>query len=334
MGDAFDSTAFATPHQCVWTHLCEAPSNDDASVWALSRCLECDLVRLTDIPTVDVAYPREYYGGGEKKFVPGIEAISHIRPALMSRAIRFCEKKARTEDRQPRVLDVGCGRGYLLHDLAARGWSCAGIDIPGSPLPRDAGARNLDCRLGDACKLPWANGLFDLVVINHVLEHVHDPWAACREAARVLRDRGLLYVGVPNYGSFQSRLFGPQWFPLELPRHIYHFSSTSLERLLTETGFSAHYWATRSFRQGVFAWTQSALNILDRSTPNRLLGVLKKESPLMCTKSIAHVALAGIIAPAGVIEVCLTSALGSGSVLAVICSKSISSLRISGNTQP
>ena len=308
-------------HRCTWSHLCDALSNDDQTLWPLSRCGQCGLVRLTEIPGTDVAYPQEYYGSGERKFLPGIETISHVRPALMTNAIRHCTDIARRENRQPRVLDVGCGRGYLLRDLAAKGWSCAGIDIPGSPLPIDAAKLGLDCRNGDACLLPWPSNFFDLVVINHVLEHVRDPWAACLEANRVLCKRGLLYVGVPNYGSFQSRLFGTNWFPLELPRHIYHFAAASLGLLLRQTGFTPRRWETRSFRQGVFAWIQSALNVVDRSKPNRLLSIIKGETSPANARSLVHLATACCLAPLGLLEVCFASLFGSGSVLIVVCEK-------------
>jgi len=321
MHEGFRPCNASSSLKCMWSHLCDAPSKDDHKLWPLSVCSECGLVRLTEIPDLEIAYPQEYYGSGERKFLPGIEAISHVRPVLMTNAIRRCASIARCENRQPRVLDVGCGRGYLLRDLAANGWSCAGIDIPGSPLPIDAAKLGFDCRTGDACSLPWPENSFDLVVINHVLEHVSDPWAACLEARRVLRERGLLYVGVPNFGSFQRQLFGGNWFPLELPRHIFHFTARSLGLLLQRTGFTPRHWATRSFRQGVFAWIQSALNVVDRSKPNRLLAIIKGETSLASVRSLGHLVIACCLAPLGILEVCLASLFRSGSVLAVVCDK-------------
>ncbi len=305
-------------HNCIWRSLCDVPCADDGQSWPLEFCDTCGLVRLARLPSPGEAYPATYYGTGRKKFLPGVEFLSHLSPALMNAAVSLAAAAAH-RPRRPRVLDVGCGRGYLLRRFKALGWSPSGIDIEGSPLPIDD--EGLDCHRAGAASLPWPDETFDLVVINHVLEHVAEPWTACAEAARVLRPNGVLYVGVPNFGSIQSRLFGSYWFPLEIPRHVFHFKSQPLRALVGEAGFSIVRQSTRSFRQGVFAFLQSTLNWLDSRRQNLLLSVLKGQTTAMTFPSLCHVAAAALLLPIAFAETTFSWILGRGSVIILVCRK-------------
>lgn len=98
------------------------------------------------------------------------------------------------------VLDVGCGSGHALAAIrrmlpAAR---LTGIDLSPFLLARaeERIAGEVELVHGDAAGLPWADGTFDAVVTQHALGHMPRAAAvaAWREAARVLRPKGRLYV--------------------------------------------------------------------------------------------------------------------------------------------
>jgi SAM-dependent methyltransferase len=59
---------------------------------------------------------------------------------------------------------------------------------------------------GDLLGLPFADGTFDLILCNHVIEHIPDDVGALRELARILKSDGLLLIGVPNEGCGLARL--------------------------------------------------------------------------------------------------------------------------------
>ena len=306
-------------HECQWEKLWEAPAAEGNKHWPLEICRSCGLARLSRTPTMAEAYPSEYYGSAAKKFLPGFESLSHVPPVLLSDAERMAKRNASTEGRQPSILDIGCGRGYLLKRLQRAGWTCAGIDIPESPLP--ISEPGFDCRHGDASSLPWDDDSFDLVVLNHVLEHVPDPLLACREAARVLRRGGVLYVGVPNFGSWQSRLFGRNWFPLEIPRHLSHFRPEALAVLISKAGMCCGQFKTWSLTQGAFGFVQSALNAIDGSNRNLFLSLVKGRSTASWARSALHSAGAFLLLPLGIIETFLASLCRQGPVIALIAEK-------------
>lgn len=309
----------AASHGCQADWIMEVPAAEGGATWPLNGCLKCGLVRLGRLPTISEAYPPEYFGNLDKKFLPFFEFISHQRPALLKRAEDLAAQLARSERRAPSVLDVGCGRGYLLKRLRRQGWNCAGIDIPESPVPKKK--NGMDCRVGDASALPWSSGLFDLVVLNHVLEHVVDPWRACREAARVLRTGGILYLGVPNYASWQSRLFGAAWFPLEIPRHIFHFGPTTLLRVVSSAGLKPSASSTWSLIQGTFGFIQSALNRIDVRRRNAFLALIKGQQKAPPYVLVRQTLIACFLLPLAIFETLFSSVFGHGPIIALVAIK-------------
>jgi 2-polyprenyl-3-methyl-5-hydroxy-6-metoxy-1,4-benzoquinol methylase len=137
-----------------------------------------------------------------------------------------------------RLLEVGSGRGAILEEYRDLGWEVVGVE-PGSRGVQLARAAGLDVRLGDLQSQEFPAHDFDAVVLNHVLEHIPDPRSALVELQRVLQPHGWLLVRVPNGASWEARVFRSHWTPWELPRHLTHFSPSTLKMALIETGYDA-----------------------------------------------------------------------------------------------
>ncbi len=93
-----------------------------------------------------------------------------------------------------RVLDVGCGRGFLGDIVRANGGEYVGADLVASR----AGVR---MAVADAQRLPFADASFDLVCCIDAFEHIPAPHAAVQEFRRVLRPDGSVFLSAPNYGN-------------------------------------------------------------------------------------------------------------------------------------
>lgn len=105
-----------------------------------------------------------------------------------------------------RVLDVGCGNGYLLEAIAERRPDLAlwGVEpsagLAASASKRAAGRWSVSS--GRATDLPFGSASFDLVTMTEVFEHMKDPIAALREIARVLAGDGQLLLTTPNMSAY------------------------------------------------------------------------------------------------------------------------------------
>jgi SAM-dependent methyltransferase len=134
-----------------------------------------------------------------------------------------------------RLLDIGCSGGIVASELHKRGASVIGVDID---VPGLAKAR---ARFGDAIsflctdgeRLPLAAGSVDVVVLNHIYEHVVDPWTLAAEMARVLAPHGVAYLGLGNrLGVMEPHYRLP--FLSWLPRPLAH-------RYVRALGRADHY---------------------------------------------------------------------------------------------
>jgi SAM-dependent methyltransferase len=173
----------------------------------------------------------------------GEELAAHY-PASYS-AFRTSSSRLRAWDRRRRMrreplrtiarqgtgalLDVGCGAGELASLFIPLGWKVSGLDVSAGAVAA-AVQRGVDARTG-TLEGAFGGERFTVVLFHHSLEHMPDPLGALREAAAVLDDGGLLVVVAPNWGSPLQRLFRGRWFQLDVPRHLYHFSSSSLKGL-------------------------------------------------------------------------------------------------------
>jgi len=156
-----------------------------------------------------------------------------------------------------RMLDVGCGDGSVLKLAQELGWNAEGVDFDARAVGT-ARRKGLSVRLGRLAEQRYPDESFDLVLMQHVIEHVHDPLATLREVRRVLRKSGTLVLTTPNTASWGSRHFGSSWIPLDPPRHLQIFNKHNLTVLAQRAAF-VKISVSSTLRTTPFVFAQSRL---------------------------------------------------------------------------
>ena len=130
------------------------------------------------------------------------------------------------------LLDVGAGTGDFLVTAKQRGWSVVGIE-PNANARERAGEKEIALET-DFKSL--GNRKFQAITLWHVLEHLPDLKKQIQILKSHLSDNGILVIAVPNFKSYDAQYYGKFWAAYDLPRHLWHFSRTSINKLFAQQG--------------------------------------------------------------------------------------------------
>ena len=155
------------------------------------------------------------------------------------------------------ILDVGSGVGRLLLHLKSLGYTnLVGVDpfiaedirLPNGPAIFKRSIEEID-------------GQFELVIMNHSLEHIADSRRVFDELKRLLAPSGLAVIRTPVASSFAWRKYGPDWVQLDAPRHLVVHTVDSIGALsktsalsleaVTHDSTAFQFWGSEQYRRDI-----------------------------------------------------------------------------------
>lgn len=175
-----------------------------------------------------------------------------------------------------RVLDVACGPGFLALAFAERCHEAVGIDLTDAPLAiaernrKERGLKNVRFLGGDAERLPFADGEFDVAVCRLALHHVEEPGRVLREMARVCRRHGK--VAVEDLVSSEHQLradFQNEFERLRDPSHTRSLAPSELLALFTAGGLEIERLYSGEVLQNLERWLANSQTPPDHATQVR-----------------------------------------------------------------
>ncbi|NUQ60887.1 MAG: class I SAM-dependent methyltransferase [Pirellulales bacterium] len=214
--------------------------------YTVVRCHACGLCFTNPRPTpesIAAVYPSEY----------GPHQDRDARSSHSQRRGRWSRWMAAIRGRRQiawhgggRLLDFGCGAGSFLRRMHEEGWQVTGLDASSAVVERIRNQMGLCAFAGSLPHPELLPQSFDVITMWQALEHVHRPLDVLRAARQLLAPCGRLVIAVPNLESRAFRRFGPDWFGLDLPRHLIHFTPSTLRRMVEQAGFRVENIRTMS----------------------------------------------------------------------------------------
>jgi len=231
----------------------------DIKNYDIFMCRDCGVGVTIPIPLMkdlEQFYSSGNYrsSAGGRRFNPLVEFFIYLSRLLRKRRIKKYVKSGR-------ILDIGCGRGLALEVMRRDGWEVAGVEFSKEAALGASEAYGINVVSGVPEKWGFPAEHFDVITINHVLEHLEKPSHMLDECRRLLRKGGLLVCAVPDISSLQATAGKAQWFHLDVPYHIHHFTESGLVRLLKGKGFRVLNIKRMDLEHNPFGWLQTLFNL-------------------------------------------------------------------------
>jgi len=219
---------------------------DSDEAFDYSECSSCGTLQITSVPNaLDCYYPKSYAVHHRRS---GIRSYLSKRAALYQwkgfgplgwaytifsgRLIAIDAIKVIAARKAQSLLDVGCGSGDLLRLLHYLGFrTLMGTDpfigeesLQKEPFPIVKGT------------LKDVSGTFDLVVLNHVFEHMPDPGETMEEIEKHLSPNGTALIFIPVAGCAAWNEYKTNWIQLDAPRHLFLHTPAGIKLLCQKSG--------------------------------------------------------------------------------------------------
>lgn len=140
-------------------------------------------------------------------------------------------------EKEKRILDIGSGNGQFLYEMKELGMDVYGVE-PGDFNQKETKKYGLNIEKTDFLNYKSKKEYFDIITMNHVLEHVSEPKIVLEKIKTILKKDGLLILGIPNTDSLAYSIFSKDWHQLDVPRHLFDYSNKNIVELLKKKGFS------------------------------------------------------------------------------------------------
>ena len=222
------------------------------------KCIKCGCLQLQQIPNnINDYYPKEtYYSFATSSlsnfqksiknyllgklfnfFIGNFSIIGYLLSQSYYLTKRYAWIKCLTGiDQSASILDIGSGAGKYLDEL----YTCGFKNINGmdpyieKDIITDHGIQIKKQNINEI------NGTYDLIMLNHVFEHLDHPKEILSNLRTLLNKSGQLLIRVPLVDSYAWEKYGVHWYQIDAPRHFFLHTKKSMELLASKTGFKIH----------------------------------------------------------------------------------------------
>ena len=189
---------------------------------------EYDMLVTTPVPKNLASYYKSenYISHTDSKKSPLDKVYQIVKNTTLKRKLKLIDS-FKTSSKN--ILDVGSGTGDFLKVCKNNSWSVFGVEP-------NLDARNIAAKKGITLQENLSelkNIQFDVITLWHVLEHVEDLSAYISILNKLLCKDGKLLIAVPNFKSEDANYYKEFWAAFDVPRHLWHFSQTSIFKLFS-----------------------------------------------------------------------------------------------------
>ncbi|MCD8528565.1 MAG: class I SAM-dependent methyltransferase [Chitinophagales bacterium] len=205
-------------------------------VFEINKCSNCGFAYTVNAPSqneIGRYYEHaDYISHTDTKEGLFFKVYHAVRNYMLGQKLGYIKKQKAIKS----ILDIGAGTGYFVNYALSKGIEVKGVEPDADA--RTQAHKNFNFHLLGSLQDALAlNRQYDAISMWHVLEHVHELDAYFEDFRKLLNEKGILCIAVPNYTSFDAQHYGKYWAAYDLPKHLWHFSPTSMKILANKHSF-------------------------------------------------------------------------------------------------
>jgi 2-polyprenyl-3-methyl-5-hydroxy-6-metoxy-1,4-benzoquinol methylase len=157
-----------------------------------------------------------------------LEKVYHlVRTISLKRKLKLINS---FQSESKTLLDIGCGTGDFLATAQNDNWKITGIE-PNKNARQIANSKTNNSVFEIEYLETLKENSFDVITLWHVLEHLPELELHIKLLKHLLKPNGTLVIAVPNFKSYDAKHYENFWAAYDVPRHLWHFSKTSITEL-------------------------------------------------------------------------------------------------------
>ncbi len=206
--------------------------------FAITKCDKCSFLFTNPRPgrnDLGKYYKSEEYISHSNKSNNLTNTLYKIaRHFTLIQKVKFINKL--TEDKT--IFDYGCGTGEFLNACNKNGWKIFGLEP--DDFARTQATDLTKSNIIDKIERLQSIENVSLITLWHVLEHIPELNTTFEILKSKLSNKGKFLIAVPNYKSYDAKLYNEHWAAFDVPRHLYHFSQETMKKFLGKHGLKIY----------------------------------------------------------------------------------------------
>jgi 2-polyprenyl-3-methyl-5-hydroxy-6-metoxy-1,4-benzoquinol methylase len=203
--------------------------------FAISKCTKCEFVFTNPRPKITEIgkyYESDKYISHSNKTAGIIDAVYKVvRIWTTNQKIKLIKKYKKKGS----VLDFGSGTGYFLNKINQAGYSSLGVEP--NERAKLIAIKSHALTIKSSLKEIDLESKFDVITCWHVIEHVHELNETIKKLKNLLNKKGIIFIAIPNYKSYDAKYYREYWAGYDVPRHLYHFSQDTMNEIAKKHQF-------------------------------------------------------------------------------------------------
>lgn len=209
-------------------------SNETFEIWQCNVCTARFTQNVPDKNEIEKYYKSENYISHSDTKQGFINSLYHfVRKRTLNGKRKLVEKYTKLSI--GKILDIGAGTGAFLQVMQKSEWEVTGLEPDETARENAKKLYGLSLQPSEELFNLKAE-TFDAITLWHVLEHVHELHEYMDQLKKLLKPTGCLFIAIPNYACYDEKIYKEFWAGYDVPRHLYHFSPTSITQLLLQHG--------------------------------------------------------------------------------------------------